>query len=125
MSEVVVGETRMLIDGELVEARSGNRFPNIDPATEDVLGQAADAGLEDMEVAIAAARRAFDQTDWATNHTFRRRCLEQLSSAIADAAEDFRRIDVAELGRPITLSGASVKGSLPRFAEMAALAENV
>ena len=45
----VSGEQRMLIDGKLVEAKSGKLFDNINPATEEVLGQVADAGHEDME----------------------------------------------------------------------------
>ena len=47
----------MLIDGKLVEASSGRVFDNINPATEEVLGQVADAGHEDLDTAIAAARR--------------------------------------------------------------------
>ena len=53
----VQGEVRMLIDGELVEAASGKRFDNVNPATEEVLGEVADASAEDMQRAIAAARR--------------------------------------------------------------------
>ena len=68
---VSAGEVRMLIDGELVEATSGKRFDNINPATEEVLGEVADASAEDMRRAIDAARRAFDETDWSTNHAFR------------------------------------------------------
>jgi aldehyde dehydrogenase (NAD+) len=54
------GEIRMLIAGKLVNARSGKTLDNINPATEEVLGQVADAGHEDMEESIAAARQAFD-----------------------------------------------------------------
>ena len=64
-------ETRLFIDGELTPAASGRTYPNINPATEQVAGETADAGPEDMERAIAAARRAFDETDWSTNHAFR------------------------------------------------------
>ena len=71
----VQGEVRMLIDGELVEAASGKRFDNVNPATEEVLGEVADAAADDMQRAIAAARRAFDETDWSTNHAFRQQCL--------------------------------------------------
>ena len=78
----VQGEVRMLIDGELVEASSGKTFDNINPATEEVLGPVADASAEDMQRAIAAARRAFDETDWSTNHAFRKECLLQLQAAI-------------------------------------------
>ena len=66
------GEVRMLIDGKLVEADSGKRFENINPANEEVLGEVADASATDMRRAIAAARRAFDETDWATNRALRK-----------------------------------------------------
>lgn len=99
-------ETRNLIDGKLVDAESGATFPNVNPATEEVIGVTADAGRADMDRAIAAARRAFDETDWATNHTFRARCLRQLSEALADAKETLRAIVVAEAGSPVLLAYA-------------------
>jgi len=124
MSRTVVGETRMLIDGKLVEASSGEQYPNIDPATEEILGYTADGGPDDIEAAISAARRAFDETDWATNPALRRRCLEQLSSAISEALDDLHRIDVAEIGFPVSTVQGTVDPHLPRIAEMAALAES-
>src|SRR5664279_5190426 len=53
MAESVTGEARMLIDGELVEAASGARYDNVNPATESVIGQTADASPEDMQRAVA------------------------------------------------------------------------
>ncbi|MFE2985758.1 aldehyde dehydrogenase family protein [Streptomyces sp. NPDC059262] len=53
---------RLLVDGTLTEAASGKRYENIDPATEEVLGHTADGSAEDMDRAIGAARRAFDDT---------------------------------------------------------------
>jgi len=100
----VTGEVRLLIDGELTEAESGKRFDNINPATEEVLGEVADASVTDMGKAIAAARRAFDETDWSTNHAFRRRCLEQLQAAIESEREEYRAELVAEVGTPIILT---------------------
>ena len=55
-----VGEARLLIDGRLTEARSGQRYANIAPATEETLGTVADAGVDDAAAAVAAARRAFE-----------------------------------------------------------------
>ena len=55
--EALAPETRNLIDGELVDASDGGTFENIDPTTEEVLGSAADGTAEDMDRAIAAARR--------------------------------------------------------------------
>ena len=60
-------ESKMMIDGKLVDGAAGT-FTNINPATEESLGEVADASKEDMHRAIDAARRAFDETDWSTNH---------------------------------------------------------
>src|ERR1700733_6095091 len=97
-------EPRMLIDGHLVEAESGKRFDNINPVTEEGLGQVAGAPAADMQRAIAAARRAFDETDWSTNHAFRKHCLEQLQDAIESEQELFRSELVAEVGSPIAVT---------------------
>ena len=97
-------ENRLFIDGELVPAVSGKTYPNINPATEEVMGEVADAGPEDMAKAIAAARRAFDETDWSTNHAFRKQCLEQLHAAIESEKVEMRAELVAEVGTPIALT---------------------
>jgi len=82
-------QSQLLIDGKLV-AGSGGTFPTVNPATEEVLGVATDAGADDMDEAIAAARRAFDTTDWSTNHDYRQHCLEQLHDALQEEKEDIR-----------------------------------
>ena len=56
--------TELLIDGQLVGA-GGGRFATINPATEEPLGRAADADAADLVRAIAAARVAFDASDWS------------------------------------------------------------
>ena len=99
-----VGEVRMLIDGELVEAASGKRFDNINPANEEVLGPVTDASSIDMHRAIAAARRAFDETDWSTNRALRKRCLEQLHNALDSEREELREELIAEVGAPRMLT---------------------
>ncbi len=100
----VTGEQRMLIDGKLVEARSGNLFDNLNPATEEVLGQVADAGHEDMDAAIAAARRAFDEGPWSTDRELRKRCILQLQAALEEERELLRAELVAEVGTPVLLT---------------------
>jgi aldehyde dehydrogenase (NAD+) len=100
----VRGEPRLLIDGKLVEASGGKTFANIDPATEESLGDTADGTTADMAEAIAAARRAFDETTWATDHAFRRRCLEQFHAALEAHKEELRHIVVAEVGSPLMLT---------------------
>ena len=95
------GEFRLLIDGKLVDAATGGRFDNVNPATEEVLGQTADATSVDMDRAIDGARRAFDTTSWSTDRAFRQRCLRQLHEAIVGEQEQLRAELVAEVGCPV------------------------
>jgi aldehyde dehydrogenase (NAD+) len=99
-------EGRLYVDGEFRDARSGAAYDNLNPATEQVLGQVADAGPDDMHAAIAAARRAFDETDWSTNHVFRRRCLQQWKDGLEKEKEHLRLQTVQEVGAPILLTYA-------------------
>ncbi len=102
----LAAEPRMLIDGKLVDAVSGKTYANVNPATEEVAGQVADGGPEDMERAIDAARRAFDETDWSTDPAFRQRCLQQLKDALDREKETLRPQIVTEVGAPIMLTYA-------------------
>ncbi|MGV0804080.1 aldehyde dehydrogenase family protein, partial [Mycolicibacterium elephantis] len=68
-----------------------------DPATEEVLGVAADANADDMDRAIEAARRAFDDSDWSTNTELRVRCVRQLQQAMTELVEELREITIAEV----------------------------
>lgn len=94
-------EHRMLIAGNLVEAASGAECDNLSPATGALLGTTAAAGPDDMGRAIAAARSAFDTTDWSTNRPLRKRCLEQLQAALEAEKEELRDELVAEVGCPV------------------------
>jgi aldehyde dehydrogenase (NAD+) len=109
---VALGEERMLIDGKLVESSSGATFDNVNPATEQVIGVAADATVDDARAAVEAARRAFDETDWATDHAFRARCLRQLKEAMVEARQALSDVLVAEAGSPVSL-GPIIQLDLP------------
>jgi aldehyde dehydrogenase (NAD+) len=93
-------EARMLIDGKLVAADNGATFANINPATEEKLGDVADGSRSEMRRAIAAARRAFDQTDWSTNRELRKHCLTQLQQALEAEKEELREQLILEAGCP-------------------------
>ncbi|MCV7364556.1 aldehyde dehydrogenase family protein [Mycolicibacterium neworleansense] len=93
-------EKRLLIGGALVAAASGAEFDNVSPATGLLLGTTAAAGAEDMDAAIGAARRAFDESDWSANRTLRQRVLSQLQDAIESEKDDLREELIAEVGCP-------------------------
>lgn len=97
-------ETRNLIDGELVPASNGNTFDNVSPSTEEVLGTVADGTKDDMLRAVAAARRAFDETTWSTDHAFRAKCVRQLYEGLEAEKEQFRSIVVHEAGAPVSVT---------------------
>lgn len=64
-------DANLYIDGVIRQANGGKTYDNVGPWTGEVVGKAADASREDVEAAIVAARRAFDQTEWSTNHGHR------------------------------------------------------
>jgi aldehyde dehydrogenase (NAD+) len=98
-AEKVCFESRMMIDGKLVDGQAGT-FTNINPATEEVLGEVADASTADIHRAIDAARRAFDETDWSTNRELRKRCLTQFHDAIEAEKDELREELILEVGCP-------------------------
>jgi acyl-CoA reductase-like NAD-dependent aldehyde dehydrogenase len=87
---------RLLIDGKLTE--TGRTFPSLNPATGEVLGAAPDATPADAEAAVAAARRAFDAGDWATDVELRIACLGQLHQALTEHQEKLRELTIADAG---------------------------
>lgn len=98
-------ETRLFIDGRLVNALSGKRYSNHNPATEAHIGDVADAGAEDMAAAIHAARNAFDHSEWSRDHAFRLHCLQQLKAGLLAVKEDFKQQIAAETGAPLGICG--------------------
>ncbi|MEI7593343.1 MAG: aldehyde dehydrogenase [Actinomycetes bacterium] len=118
-------EERMLIDGELASARSGAVYDNINPATEQIIGVAANGSVSDMDAAIGAARVAFDETSWSRDLSFRVRCLRQLADAMTGHVEAFRATTVAEVGAPISLtSGPQLETPIEGIKWVADLAES-
>lgn len=119
----VRGEEAMLIDGELVGATRGTTFENTNPATEQVIGTVADAGAADVDRAVAAARRAFDTTNWPHDAELRRHCLLQLHQAMLTSADLFRATAVTEIGVAVRTSNTFHSdwpiSSIPYWAELA------
>jgi aldehyde dehydrogenase (NAD+) len=75
-------EAKLYIDGVIRPAAGGKTYEVVGPWTGEVVTKAADASPADVEEAIAAARRAFDQTDWSTNHALRLKLVSKLRDLI-------------------------------------------
>ncbi|ORW90975.1 aldehyde dehydrogenase [Mycolicibacter terrae] len=118
MALLADGVSRLLIDGKLASGGAGG-FATVNPATEEVLGEAANADAADMDRAIDAARRAFDDTDWSTNTGLRVRCVRQLRDVLREHLEELRELTISEVGAPRMLTaGAQLEGPIDdlRFA---------
>ncbi|WP_067569544.1 aldehyde dehydrogenase [Nocardia acidivorans] len=116
--------SQLLIGGKLVPGQ-GNLFGNINPATGEQIGYAANAGPADMDAAITAARTAFDATDWSRDAGFRAACLRQLRDALRGHIEELREITIAEVGAPRMLTaGPQLEGPIGDLGYFADLAEN-
>ena len=98
---------RQLVGGKLDGAADGSTFAILNPATGEEIGRAPDSTADDVDAAIAAARHAFDETDWPTAVELRLRCLRQLHQALLDHADEFRDLTTAEVGMPGFMMGAA------------------
>jgi acyl-CoA reductase-like NAD-dependent aldehyde dehydrogenase len=100
----LVEQSSLLIDGKLVPAEGGRTFTSINPATEEPIGESPDATVGDAERAVEAARRAFDESTWATDRDFRVHCLRQFVAALREHVEPMRALTIAEVGVPVSLT---------------------
>ncbi len=96
---------RMLIDGQWVEAASGKTFETPNPATGEVLARVAEGDAEDIDRAVRAARRAFDEGPWprlAPNE--RERLLLAIADLIDRHADELAQLETLDNGKTLTES---------------------
>ncbi|WCL49465.1 aldehyde dehydrogenase family protein [Leptospira sp. GIMC2001] len=94
-------EKKMLINGEWVAAKSGKTREIIDPASGEILAIVPESDSEDAKLAIAAARKAFDQGTWrSTPAQARGKLLFKVAQAIMDKFEMFVELEVKDCGKP-------------------------
>src|SRR5271169_13339 len=96
---------KLLIDGEWVAAASGKTFPVYNPATGTVLGQVAEADKEDVNRAVAAARRAFDSGPWSRmTGSERGRLLWKLAGLVERNLDEFAELESIDNGKPYAVA---------------------
>ena len=103
--EFIAGPHRMLIGAERPEAADGRVFATLDPATGREITEVPQAGREDVDRAVSAAREAFESDAWrALPAAGRERLLLALASAIEERAEEFAQIESLDNGKPVGLA---------------------
>ena len=98
---VILPEGLLYVDGVLRRAENDRTYDNIGPWTGKPVGVAADASARDVEEAIVAARRAFDTTDWSTNHAKRFALVKKLYDLFEANRERLIAIARHEVGAPL------------------------
>ena len=109
--------TGAFIDGELVDAASGETFERVNPATGEVIARVAAGDAEDVDRAVRAARRAFDAADWSmADPAERKRVLLRLAELIREHAEELALLDSLDMGKPVEDAlGVDVPGAAGIF----------
>jgi aldehyde dehydrogenase (NAD+) len=106
-------EAKLYIDGVVRSAAGGKTYDNIGPWTGQVVGKAADASAEDVNAAIAAARRAFDDTDWSTQHSYRHGLMTKYRDLLVANRDKLVEIVRHEVGSAMGAAhSAQVAGAL-------------
>ncbi|XP_061372308.1 benzaldehyde dehydrogenase, mitochondrial-like isoform X2 [Gastrolobium bilobum] len=100
-SPVQVEHTQLLIDGKFVDAASGQTFPTLDPRTGEVIAHVAEGHSEDVDRAVAAARRAFDQGPWPKMAAYeRQRILLRAADLLEKHNDELAALETWDNGKP-------------------------
>src|SRR6202140_2252032 len=108
--------SRLLIDGKLVEAASGKTFPVYNPATGAILMQVAEADGADVDRAVKAARKAFDEGPWSKiSPSERGKLLWKLAELLEKHSDEFAELESIDNGKPVAVARAA---DVPRAIDM-------
>ncbi|WP_447777770.1 aldehyde dehydrogenase family protein [Variovorax boronicumulans] len=97
---------QMLIDGRWVDARSGETLPVLDPCSAQPFGTLARGRAEDVDLAVAAARRALDGAWGRMTATERGRILQRLAQLILANGEALAQLEARDTGKPMAVARA-------------------
>ncbi len=97
--------TKLLINGKWQDAQSGKTFPTINPATTENLAHIAEADKADVDLAVAAARAAFETGPWKKmGAKARASILFKIADLIEKNIEELALLETLDTGKPITQS---------------------
>ncbi len=97
-----IRQTQCFIGGQWVPAASGKTFETVNPATEEVITQVAEGDAADIDLAVEAARNAFENGPWSKmDARDRGRLIAKLADLIEDEAEELAALETLDNGKPI------------------------
>ncbi|WAJ43356.1 aldehyde dehydrogenase [Mycobacterium sp. Aquia_216] len=103
----------LFIGGEWCKPASKARIRVVCPSTEETIGQVPEAGAEDVDVAVRAARSAFDRGAWwAMNVSERVDVLERALQLLGSRIDEIATLVTAQMGLPTSIAGIQIPGAL-------------
>src|SRR5258708_22037626 len=103
VAEFIEKPRKMLINGKWVNSISGKTFPTYNPATGEVLAQVAEGDQQDIEQAVKAARKAFDQGPWRRlTASERGRLIWKLADLLESHTQGFAYLESLDNAKPLT-----------------------
>src|SRR5579883_1735259 len=107
---------RLLIGGKWVPAKSGKTFETVNPANEEVLALVAEGDKADVEEAVKVARKAFEESKWASIGPHQRaRYLFKIADLIEAHADELATLETLNNGMAISLARGMVAGAAEVF----------
>ena len=127
VSEFLATPKKLLIDGKWVSASSSKTFDSIDPATGEVLARVAEGDKADIDLAVKAARRAFESGPWAKMTASQRgRIIWKIADLLEEHTEEFAELETLDNGKPLSVSRvADVPLAVDLFRYMAGWATKI
>jgi phenylacetaldehyde dehydrogenase len=118
---------QLFIGGQWRESASGGRSDVIDPSTGQVVTTVADGDAADIDAAVTAARRAFDDGEWArTPGRERARILHRVADLVRERADELVAVESIDVGKPVTLCRpVDVLTTAEQYEYCSALAQSV
>jgi len=109
------GVYQLYIDGKWVSSASGKTFPVYAPATEEIMAQVSEASAVDVDIAVRAARRAFDSGPWSASTPFSRgKVLFKLAAKVREQLAYLAEVEAINTGKPIV----EAEGDIDAVAEV-------
>lgn len=106
-TEFIARPQQMYVDGQWVESATGRRFDTVDPATEQVITTVPHSDAEDVERAVRAARRAFENGPWpAMTPAERQRMIWRIAEGITARADQFAELESIDNGKSVAVAKA-------------------
>lgn len=117
---------QLYIDGQWVRPKNGGTFDTIDPSDESVITQVAAATAEDIDLAVSAARRAFDEGPWSQmTGAERATILRAIANGIRQRQDQLAELEVRDNGKPLPEAQWDIADTAGCFDFYADLAEGL